>query len=184
MFERFTDSARAAVVDAQAQARALGATEIRPEHLLLGVLATADRSLRAQLAGVGLTGDAVFADLEAAVGVLGPDDADALESIGIDLDAIRERLESTFGEGILDRRSPGGGRPGRWGHIPFARGAKKSLELALREAIARRERSIAAEHLLLGILRSDDPTALGLIEKHITRGDLRQLLAARLDRAA
>lgn len=184
MFERFTDSARSAVVDAQAQARALHAAEIRTEHLLLGILTTADASLRAQLADAGLTADAVRTDLEAGQDTFGPDDADALDSIGIDLDAIRERLERAFGEGILDRSSPDGGRPGRWGRIPIARGAKKSLELALREAIVRRERSIGSEHLLLGILRSDDSPVIRLIETRITREDLRQLLTARLGRAA
>lgn len=77
-----------------------------------------------------------------------------------------------------------GGRQGRWGHIPFTRGAKKTLELSLREAIARRERSIGAEHLLLGILRSDDETTIGLVETHVTREDLRRLLHDRLDRVA
>lgn len=108
MFERFTDSARSAVVTAQTEARTLGADEIGPVHQLLGVLVTADGSLRDQLAGTGLTADAIRAGLRS--GVLGPDDAEALDSIGIDLDTIRERLESTFGEGILDRPSPGGGR--------------------------------------------------------------------------
>ncbi|MFZ2529978.1 MAG: Clp protease N-terminal domain-containing protein [Rhodococcus sp. (in: high G+C Gram-positive bacteria)] len=182
MFERFTDSARSAVVTAQTEARTLGADEIGPAHLLLGVLVNADGSLHNQLTGTGLTADAIRAGLRS--GALGPDDAEALDSIGIDLDAIRERLEFSFGEGILDRPSTGGGRYGRWGHIPFTRGAKKTLELALREAIARRERFIGAEHLLLGILRSDDETAIGLVDAHVARGELRRLLHDRLDRAA
>ncbi|WP_068156253.1 Clp protease N-terminal domain-containing protein [Rhodococcus phenolicus] len=182
MFERFTDSARSAVVSAQTEARALRTDEIRTAHLLLGVLVTADVSLRDELAGVGLTADAIRTGLDA--DPLGPDDAEALESIGIDLDAIRERMESTFGEGVLDRPSSGGGRYGRWGHVPFSRGARKSLELALREAIARRERTIGTEHLLLGILRSDDASALRLVEVHVDRESLRDLLHTRLDRAA
>lgn len=41
MFERFSRHARIAVVVAQEEARELHADEIRPEHLLLGVLDSA-----------------------------------------------------------------------------------------------------------------------------------------------
>ena len=41
MLERFTRSARVAVVLAQEEARDLGAREIGPEHLLVGVLQSA-----------------------------------------------------------------------------------------------------------------------------------------------
>lgn len=44
MFERFSRSARAAVVLAQEEARDLGAGEIGPEHLLVGALQSAGRT--------------------------------------------------------------------------------------------------------------------------------------------
>ncbi len=37
--------------------------------------------------------------------------------------------------------------------MPFTPGAKKALELSLREAIAAGDREIGAEHVLLGVLR-------------------------------
>jgi ATP-dependent Clp protease ATP-binding subunit ClpA len=42
MFERFTDSAREAVVQAQAAAKSLGHRYIGTEHLLLGLLADSE----------------------------------------------------------------------------------------------------------------------------------------------
>ena len=38
MYERFTDEARQAIMDAQIEARALGHDHVGTEHLLLGVL--------------------------------------------------------------------------------------------------------------------------------------------------
>ncbi|MCK0090086.1 Clp protease [Rhodococcus sp. HNM0563] len=193
MFERFSGSARAAVVAAQAEALRLNADRITPGHVLLGVLVTAEEHLRASLADVGLTVDGVRAHLVAMNQgqPLGPDDAAALEAIGIDLDAVRARLEDTFGEGVLDRpaENTGKGRGGRFsdlfgGHIPFDRNAKKTLELSLREAIAHHDRLIGSEHIMLGVIRSDDSETTSLIEAYVTRDRLRQVLIEQLDSAA
>ena len=52
----------------------------------------------------------------------------------------------------MDRaRAPRGRRWG--GHIPFAKESKKTLELALREAIALGHNYIGTEHMLLAMLR-------------------------------
>ena len=59
MLERFTRSARVAVVLAQEEARDLGAREIGPEHLLVGVLESAADGLAAVLEGYGLSADVV-----------------------------------------------------------------------------------------------------------------------------
>ncbi|HEX2284533.1 MAG TPA: Clp protease N-terminal domain-containing protein, partial [Mycobacterium sp.] len=53
MFERFSCNARVAVVLAQEEARELDSEEIRPEHLLVGVLQSAGRDLSSLLAGHG-----------------------------------------------------------------------------------------------------------------------------------
>lgn len=76
-------------------------------------------------------------------------DAQALGSIGIDLDAVRRRVEETFGPGALDqtRHEP------RRGHLPFSPRAKKVLELSLRESLRRKGGYVGTEHVLLGILR-------------------------------
>ena len=168
MFERFTDPARAVVVEAQSQARGLGHHWIGTEHLLLAVLARPDSAVSRALEVLGITEGAVRARVLAEVGAGPVDDAAALADLGIDLDAVRRRAEERFGPGALDlpgtarrrgrylfrrrRRCPPGSPSG---HIPFSGRAKKSLELALRESLSAGCREIREEHLVLGIVRSD-----------------------------
>ena len=187
MFERFADGARSTVVAAQQEAVRVHAPRIRASHLLVGAAVSADEPLRILLADCGLTVDGLRSDCAAQTGgaSLGPEDAEALDAIGIDLDQVRARLEATFGEGVLDDDGPGRrGLAQRFGHLPFERAAKKSLELALREAIARRERVIRTEHILLGLLRCDDPSTTGLVESRTDRDRLRRRLTSHLDAAA
>ncbi|TQF68638.1 Clp protease [Rhodococcus spelaei] len=192
MFERFTTEARATVVVAQDEARALRAPRIGPEHLLLGVLVAAHATeLGALLDEAGLTAEAVRARLTELRGgqALGAEDAEALRSIGIDLDAVRESLEASFGEDALDRPDLGADERRGWlgrriGHTPFAPEAKKVIELGLREALARKDTGISAEHLVLGLVRGGDGVACGLIEEHLTTAELRRRVVALLDRAA
>jgi hypothetical protein len=61
----------------------------------------------------------------------------------------------------IDERVPAGGGAPR-GHIPFTRPAKKTLELALREALRMGHNYIGCEHILLALARVTDGTA-GLI---------------------
>lgn len=155
MFERFTEDARKAVIGAQAEARALGDRHIGTEHVLLSLLGGDDATARA-LRAHGL--DA--ADLRARivrVNGSGGDvlDSDALKSIGIDLDAVREATEETFGEGALDVPAGKLSRH-RGGHIPFTPKAKKALELSLRHAIRLKRKEIRSGHVLLGVLHDDD----------------------------
>ena len=49
-------------------------------------------------------------------------------------------------------------------------GAKKSMELALREALARGDRHIGAEHVLLGVLRDDRADAVAVLGGRARRG--------------
>lgn len=190
MFERFGRDARAAVISAQEQARSMNSPVIDVEHVLLGVLAGADRPLATLLDECGLRIDAAQADLAAqrSAGPLGEEDAEALRSIGIDLDAVRASLAETFGADALDRTAAAEPRGFlarlRGNQIRFTSGAKKTLELALREAIARKDDRIGSEHLLLGILRAPSDVARGLIEAHIPIGDLRAKVLDLLDRAA
>ena len=151
MFEKFTKPARAAVTEAQTYAADLGHERIGDDHLLLAIRAGDSAGAQA-LAEAGVEAAALRAEVERAHGRLGDDDADALSALGLDLDAVRTKIEETFGEGALD-----GGKPRRrlGGHIPFTKNAKKVLELALREAIRLGDRSIRTEHILLGILRAE-----------------------------
>jgi ATP-dependent Clp protease ATP-binding subunit ClpA len=194
MFERFTRHARVAVVLAQEEVRELHTREIAPQHLLLGILQAAGNDLSAALSGYGLTADVVRARLiEAApkAGESRPDfaeDAEALRAIGIDLAAVRDSVARTFGadafDNALSRSGRRRGRQRRSSHIPFNRAAKKSLELAVRESLAHKDNEIGCEHLLLGILRSGDKAAIGLITEHVYSGQLRASILALLDKAA
>jgi ATP-dependent Clp protease ATP-binding subunit ClpA len=177
MFERFTGQARAVVVQARAEARRLGHNYIGCEHLLLSVAAT-DSPAADVLRQLGVTPASVES---ARLGVLCDTpilDRDALAAVGIDLDAVRERVEATFGPGALARsRQEGRRRFGsRWrrrrcyagppaGHIPFTPRAKRCLEGSLREALARRDGYIGVEHLTLALLAMPD----GIIPQILSR---------------
>jgi len=117
MFERFTDRARRVIVLAQQEARLLSHNYIGTEHLLLGLLAD----------GGGTA-------------------AQALESLGVTLDAAREQVREMVGEGQRQQQ----------GHIPFTPRAKRVLELSLREALNLGDDHIGTEHLLLGLLAEAD----------------------------
>ncbi|MFD4353816.1 Clp protease N-terminal domain-containing protein [Nocardia sp. NPDC058518] len=191
MFEKFSREARAAVVSAQDDAKELGAKRIGPEHVLLGTLSNAEPALRTVLDTRGITADGLRTALAARTGEppLGADDAQALRSIGIDLDAVQASIAENFGPQAWDQAEPEAKRGmfGRLlgsGHIPFTGTAKKSLELALREAIHRKDREITSTYLLLGILRGADPATTDLLGGRDAVSGLRTDLYAMLDRAA
>jgi ATP-dependent Clp protease ATP-binding subunit ClpC len=120
MFERFTDRARRVLVLAQEEARLLNHGFIGTEHILLGLIHEGD----------GLA-------------------AEALESMGISLEAVREKVEETVG--------PAGS--GSTGSPPFTPRAKKVLELSLREALQMGHNYIGTEHMLLGLVREGEGVA-------------------------
>lgn len=117
MFERFTDRARRVLVLAQEEARLLNHTFIGTEHLLLG-LVHEEEGIAAQ----------------------------ALRSLGISLEAVREQVKETIG--TSSTRSPGS--------PPFTPRAKKVMELSLREAMQLGHAHIGPEHLLLGLVREGE----------------------------
>jgi len=156
VFERFTKPARESVVQAQGAARRLGDDHIGVEHLLLGLLAEEESGAASALAELGVTAEAVERVLAAKrrPGRLGPAEAQALESIGIDLEAIRRRVEESFGAGALERATRR-----RRGRLPFTKQAKQALEASLREAVALGHHYLGTEHVLLGLLRQPDELA-------------------------
>lgn len=192
MFERFTRPARLAVINAQEEARRLEHRTIGSEHLLLA-LSTGEQNdpARATLTEFGATHQAVEARLVAMIGGAGFD-ADALASMGVDLDEIRRRVEAQFGPGALDEEVPPGKR--RWprlrgwaeggGAMPFGDDAKMSLELALREAIALRHREIGTGHILLGLLRSPGLGVRVLAALGVESAPLRSQLMLRMRTSA
>jgi len=127
MFERFTDTARRVVVQAQEDARRLGHNYIGCEHLLLAA-AAADEPASTVLRDQGVTPDHVEAEILRTIGrgqTAGPPgglDRQALASIGIDLDVVRARIEAAFGPDALTRALPATCRSRRpaWGKGPLA----------------------------------------------------------------
>jgi ATP-dependent Clp protease ATP-binding subunit ClpA len=147
MFERFTADARRTVVLAREEAQGLRHPTIGTEHLLLALLDLEGTTSERVLAAHGVSRAGVIEGISRHVGT-GRLDAEALATLGIDLDAVRERVEATFGPGALEER-------GLAAHhrVPFSKRAKKVLELSLRESLAMKQRSITDGHILLGLLR-------------------------------
>jgi ATP-dependent Clp protease ATP-binding subunit ClpC len=126
MFEKFTDKARRVVVLAQEEAKLLNHNYIGTEHILLGLIHE----------GEGVA-------------------AKALESLGINLDSVRQQVQEIIGQG---QQAPAG-------HIPFTPRAKKVLELSLREALQLGHSYIGTEHLLLGLIREGEGVAAQVLTK-------------------
>jgi ATP-dependent Clp protease ATP-binding subunit ClpA len=126
MFERFTDRARRVIAMAQEEARMLDHDCIGTEHLLLGLIRE----------GEGVA-------------------AQALESLGISLQQVRQQVEEIIGRG---QRAPSG-------DVPFTPRAKKVLELSLREARQLDHNYIGTEHILLGLIREGQGVAAQVLVK-------------------
>ncbi|MDQ1604613.1 MAG: hypothetical protein QOE01_2458 [Actinomycetota bacterium] len=192
MFERFTNQARAAVVAAQFEARTHGHHWIGTEHLLIAVLADRDSAVSGAMRALGLTVEnvrcGVLTELRPGPG----DDSEALRAFGIDLDTVRARVEERFEPGALDRgrvdqpvaargrlrralrrRARRCADPGS-GHLRFTARAKKSLELALREAIAVPSTEIRVEHLVLGLMRTEGLAARVVAALGVPPDDVRR----------
>jgi ATP-dependent Clp protease ATP-binding subunit ClpA len=165
VFERFTTQARSVVTLTQQEARELGRPKIGTQHVLLGILGTSDAAGARALDALGIRERDVREDVQRFDrdrSAYSDQDADALRSVGIDLDEVRRTVEQTFGSGALERGATTGGRS--WtGHVPLTPGSKKALELALREAIHLGHRSIGTEHLLLGLVRDDACSAARIL---------------------
>ena len=162
MFERFTKTARAAVVRATKERQAMGHDYVDTEHLLLALLADSSAGLGHEiLTDAGLRYEPVRAEVLRRTTAKGltDDDAEALRSIGIDLDAVRARVEESFGPGALRTPQPAARRGLLRMRDPFSKGAKKALELALRQALSLHDGALGTEHLVLGLLHEKDGLA-------------------------
>lgn len=154
MFERFTHPARVVVVHAQEHAREMRSDRVGTAHLLAGLAQDRSSAAGNLLAEHGVRFDRLRARAGHMVGAAALD-AEALACLGIDVDEVRAKVEESFGPGALD--VPAKRRPS--GHIRFDDAAKKTLELALREAVHRTDGEITDLHLLLGALRADPSVA-------------------------
>jgi ATP-dependent Clp protease ATP-binding subunit ClpA len=171
MSTRITGEGRQIVITAQRQARRLGHPFIGCEHLLYGVACT-DGQVGAVLRERGVTPqryEAEFLRLVERGPVQDPFDAEALQAIGIDLEAVRARIDTVFGPEALGtaaarltsrrrrslrfglRRRRNSGRTVS-GHLPLTRRARKCLNRSLSEAQAPVTGRLAAQHIAVQLL--------------------------------
>lgn len=147
IFNRFAREARACVEAAVEEARTLGHDSVGDEDLLLGIL-RADGGVAAEaLSSLGVNLEPAREESEKMT-------AEALAYVGISLENIRREAGDN-----LDMRIPEGRR------IPFSPAAKKALERALREAVGLGDKHIGAGHVLLGILSNEDGTAVRMLAR-------------------
>lgn len=145
IFNRFVKDARRCVEGAVEEARLLGHDSVGDEDLLLGILRTGEGPAAEALFSLGMTLDGARQESERLL-------SEALSSIGISLEEVRRGAGDAF-----EMRLPGDRR------IPFSPRAKEALEGALREARRLGDNRITSEHVLLGILRNEDGTAVRIL---------------------
>jgi ATP-dependent Clp protease ATP-binding subunit ClpC len=137
MFGRFTDEARRVLALAQQEASTLNHNRTGTEHILLGLVQERE--------GIA---------------------AEALESLGISLDAVRQQVEKITGQ---VRDAPAAS------HNQYTLRAKKALDLSLREALQLGHHHVGTEHILLGLLREKEgPAAQVLVELGADLSQVRQ----------
>lgn len=180
MFEIFTDLAKRSILLSQDEAITLGHDFIGTEHLLLGLAGVPEGIAGEVLGEHGVTPDRMRGEavrLLAADGVAvtgGRDAAEALASIGIDVEEIRRRADDTFGPGQFHFPRPA-----------YTQGAKKALELTLDEAKALGNEHVDTEHMLLGLLAQGEGVGvrtLGAVG--VNPAELRAAVLARVGAAA
>ena len=176
MFERFDEQARQAMDMACEEADRLRHDYVGPEHVLAALARQSGSRPAGILRASGLDAEVVRSGLDRLVaqGLLpGPwrNQADLLRGLGIDLGAVQQAVETSFGaeavraascralgrsrlrEDRLVCASPLTGK---------AMVAKRAFHRAAREADALGRRDISPEHLLLGVLRdARDPAGTG-----------------------
>ncbi len=136
MFGRFTERAQRVFMLAQEEAKRLRHPAVGTEHLLLGLLRE----------GEGIA-------------------ARALQSLGLDLNKVREEVERIV--------SPGDSRVGD--EVGLTPRAKKVLELAHEEGRRQGVSYVGTEHLLLGLIREGEGVAARvLINQGLTMDSVRR----------
>jgi ATP-dependent Clp protease ATP-binding subunit ClpA len=174
MFERFTKLARQIVLDAVTEAERERAPRVTGEHVMLAMLGRQTRSA-AVLADAGVTRE-VLLETFAAVrrrGGLSGAEADALRSLGIEVDDVVAQVEREHGANALaePRRS-------RLRHTPFAPDARELLVRTLRQAVERNEREISDVHVLLALASGRGPAAEVLAAHGLTYPEVSARLAS------
>jgi ATP-dependent Clp protease ATP-binding subunit ClpA len=145
MFIRFTDRSRRCVRAAFEEARELGHDSLGDEDLLLGILRADEGAGAEALASLGVTLEGAREGSEEML-------SDALSSIGISLEDLRREAGEAFEMRLPDDR-----------RIPFSPLAKNALVGARKEMRRLGDNYLGTEHVLLGILRNQDGTAIRIL---------------------
>lgn len=116
-FERFTKRARNVLRLAQEEAQRLNHNYMGTEHVLLGLVREGE--------GVG---------------------AQVLRELGVELEAVRSKVELIIGRGQHHIT----------GEVPLTPRAKKVLGLAVEEAVRFNHQFVGTEHVLLGLIREGE----------------------------
>ncbi len=119
LFGRFTERAQQVLIFAQEEARSLQHNFIGTEHILLGLIQEGD--------GIAFR---------------------VLESLGVDLNTVRQQVEKIIGKGNKPSAT-----------ISYTPRAKKVIELAIEEGRSLGHNYVGTEHLLLGLLREGEGIA-------------------------
>jgi hypothetical protein len=160
---------------ARIEARRLGHHYLGAEHLLLGLLLHGDNLAAQVLVAHGLDLDAVRAEVDRLIhqGVLPgpqPSDGELLATLGVDLEAVRARLQADFGDDayqkasqqVQDRPTQAVTHTPRVGTDLPPTMCLRTFQIAANEAIARGQ-EVGPEHLLLGLLGdAEDPVETDL----------------------
>ncbi|WP_217239410.1 Clp protease N-terminal domain-containing protein [Streptomyces sp. AC555_RSS877] len=178
MLERFTKDARDVVRGAVEHAEGAGVGSVGAEHVLLALLDREASRASFGLAALGLAErkESVRRALTEARRRAGLTQAetDALAGLGIDVSEIVARVEEVHGVGAMsgDRKDKG------WwsGRRTFGRDAKEVLERSLRIAVARRDRHVGDEHILLALTARPGVPAEVLADHGVTYEALTRVL--------
>ena len=169
MRDRFAGRARWVLDLARQEADRLGHRYLGPEHVVLGILRDGTAAAAAVLRAHGLELEAARVELDrlAERGVVAgrrPSDAELLGTLGIDLDAVRQRTEQAFGPGAVQHATREATRARRRGIARVPRTPLdgpplligRTLQFAAERAGALGQVTVGPELLLLGAL--DDIT--------------------------
>lgn len=149
--ERFTPSAKKTLAAAIAEAHKLNHNYVGTEHILMGLLS--------EPAGLA---------------------AKALDSLGITVVSIRERVTELIGLGDISKldASPSSRKP------PYTPRARKVLELSFKEALQLGHNYIGTEHVLLALIAEGEGIAAQVLmslgaDHGKTRAKILELLSSR-----
>jgi ATP-dependent Clp protease ATP-binding subunit ClpA len=142
---RLTDKSRRNVEAAFQEARMLGHDALGDDDLLLGILRVDEGVAAEALSSLGVTLEDAREGSEEML-------SDALASIGISLEEVRREAGETFEMSIPDDRK-----------IPYSPRAKAALVQARKEMRRLGDDYLGTEHVLLGIVRNEDGTAVRLL---------------------